>query len=261
MALARMLMGGPAETQGTAFEPVTRQQQILNYNTMTGAEDAWRSAEGSPWKAPPPGMLAKILMHPVTQGVMPALDFMGRTPTRSWVKGYHGSPQKFDRFDFDRIGKGETNLDGTGTLYEGHGVYATTNKGEAAREYAGQSYGNQGHVYGVKVNAAPENTLDLSAPLMGQDARASERIRPLVEQFIAAGGKSRYPAQKPDGADLLAFLEKSHGGKGAADVLKAHGITVNKAYGGDYMVALDPAAVKITSRDGLWPSLANMLGR
>jgi hypothetical protein len=108
MALARMLMGGPAETQGTAFEPVTRQQQLLNYNTMTGAEDAWRSAEGSPWKAPPPGMLAKLLMHPITQGVMPALDFIGRTPSAKSIarqggfKGYHGTHNDFDEFDVTR---------------------------------------------------------------------------------------------------------------------------------------------------------------
>jgi hypothetical protein len=80
MALARMLMGGPAETQGTAFEPVTRQQQLLNYNTMAGAEDAWRSAEGSPWKAPEPGMLAKLLMHPGTQGLLNAANFIGPGP-------------------------------------------------------------------------------------------------------------------------------------------------------------------------------------
>jgi hypothetical protein len=80
IALARLLMSSSQpQTAGTAFEPVTRQQQLQNYRQMEGQDAAWQSAEGSPWKTPEPGMLAKLLMHPVTQGVMPAVNFMGRT--------------------------------------------------------------------------------------------------------------------------------------------------------------------------------------
>jgi hypothetical protein len=61
MALARMLMGGPAETQGTAFEPVTRQQQMQNWGALNQREDAWRTAEGSPWKPAEPGAMAKMI--------------------------------------------------------------------------------------------------------------------------------------------------------------------------------------------------------
>lgn len=78
IALARLLMSSQPQTAGTAFEPVTSQQQLQNYRQLEGQDAAWRSAEGSPWKTPEPGMLAKLLMSPVAQGVLPALNFLGR---------------------------------------------------------------------------------------------------------------------------------------------------------------------------------------
>jgi hypothetical protein len=94
MALARMLMGGPAETRGTAFEPVTRQQQMQNWQALNQRDDAWRSAEGSPWKAPEPGMLAKFLMHPGTQSMMNAANFIGPPVGKGAIRAFHGGTTK-----------------------------------------------------------------------------------------------------------------------------------------------------------------------
>ena len=106
MALARMLMGGPAETQGTAFEPVTRQQQLANYRGLEGAENAWRTAEGSPWKpAEQPGWakaIGRALASEPGQRAMMLSNFMGPGPRmpgpvfspRDAVRLFHGTTQE-----------------------------------------------------------------------------------------------------------------------------------------------------------------------
>jgi hypothetical protein len=69
-----------ANTAGSAFEPTTPQQQLLNYNTLIGRDAAWQSAEGSPWKSPEPGWFAKLMSHPGTQGLLNAANFIGPGP-------------------------------------------------------------------------------------------------------------------------------------------------------------------------------------
>jgi hypothetical protein len=49
------------QTAGSAFEPVTWQQQLGNYKNLEGAEGAWRSADGSPWKTPEQGAFTKAI--------------------------------------------------------------------------------------------------------------------------------------------------------------------------------------------------------
>lgn len=49
------------QTAGTAFEPVPWQQQLQNYRNLEGAEGAWRSADGSPWKPSEPGAFTKAI--------------------------------------------------------------------------------------------------------------------------------------------------------------------------------------------------------
>jgi hypothetical protein len=69
-----------ADTAGSAFAPVTAQQQLLNYNTLAGRDEAWRQAEGSPWKSAEPGFLARLFGHPATQSLLNAANFIGPGP-------------------------------------------------------------------------------------------------------------------------------------------------------------------------------------
>jgi hypothetical protein len=75
------------QTAGTAFEPITSAQQLQNYRNLEGQEGAWRSAEGSPWKSPEPGWLAKLMAHPSTQGLLNAANFIGPGPKASLKAG------------------------------------------------------------------------------------------------------------------------------------------------------------------------------
>jgi hypothetical protein len=114
LALARLLMGGQPQTAGTAFEPVTWQQQLQNYKGLEGQENAWRTAEGSPWKPAEPGPVAKAIGNALTsqtgQRFMDLANFLGPGPKMmprptmapegpKGIRAYHGSPHDFDRFD------------------------------------------------------------------------------------------------------------------------------------------------------------------
>jgi hypothetical protein len=116
-----MLMGGQPQTAGTAFEPTTWQQQLQNYKGLEGQENAWRTAEGSPWKPAEPGPVAKAIGNALTsqtgQRMMDLANFLGpgpKMPMRAMapdgpkgIRAYHGSPHDFDKFDLSRIGTGE----------------------------------------------------------------------------------------------------------------------------------------------------------
>jgi hypothetical protein len=141
------------QTAETAFEPITPQQQLLNYNTMTGRDEAWRQAEGSPWKSPEPGWLAKLMAHPGTQGLLNAANFIGPGPKASLKAGlsmdkgariarakemgfdtdtvlYHGTTApKFDRFELGHMRPGNTAKDDVGVF--------TTPDPQTASRYAG----------------------------------------------------------------------------------------------------------------------------
>jgi hypothetical protein len=105
---------------GSAFEPVTWQQQLGNYKQLEGQEGAWRSAEGSPWKPKEPGAFAKMAGDALTskpgQRLMDLANFIGPGP--KGIKAFHVSPHKFDKFDLSKGGTGE------GNMVYGHGVYA-----------------------------------------------------------------------------------------------------------------------------------------
>jgi hypothetical protein len=60
-AFENFLRPDQPQTAGTAFEPVTWQQQLGNYRNLEGAEGAWRSADGSPWKPPEQGAFTKAV--------------------------------------------------------------------------------------------------------------------------------------------------------------------------------------------------------
>jgi hypothetical protein len=134
LALARLLMGGQPQTAGTAFEPVTWQQQLQNYKGLEGQENAWRTAEGSPWKPAEPAPMAKMIGNALTseggQRFMDLANFIGPGPKMAMrgmvaarqepkgIRAYHASPHDFDRFDISKIGTGE------GAQAYGHGLYA-----------------------------------------------------------------------------------------------------------------------------------------
>jgi hypothetical protein len=141
LAMARLLMGGQPQTAGTAFEPVTWQQQLQNYKGLEGQENAWRTAEGSPWKPAEPGPVAKAIGNALTsqtgQRFMDLANFLGpgpKMPMRAMapegpkgIRAYHGSPHDFDRFDLSKIGTGE------GAQAYGHGLYFAEAEGVANR--------------------------------------------------------------------------------------------------------------------------------
>lgn len=132
LAIARALAGMKPQTQGTAFEPVTPQQQLSNYRQLEGQQQAWQTAEGSPWKPAEPGPMAKMIGNALTsqtgQRFMDLANFLGPGPKAiprpvmapegpKGVRAYHGSPHDFDKFDLSRIGTGE------GAQAYGHGLY------------------------------------------------------------------------------------------------------------------------------------------
>lgn len=69
-----------AEIRGSAFETVTPAQQLQNWHQLNAREDAWRAAEGSPWKAAEPGWFGRLMQHPGTQGILNAVNFIGPGP-------------------------------------------------------------------------------------------------------------------------------------------------------------------------------------
>jgi hypothetical protein len=79
-AFENFLRPEAAEVQGSAFEPITTAQQLQNYRQLEGRDEAWRGAEGSPWKAGEPGWFAKLMQHPGTQGLLNAANFIGPGP-------------------------------------------------------------------------------------------------------------------------------------------------------------------------------------
>ena len=89
----------------------------------------------------PPGlgsMLAAELSkmaenHPINE-MSPleiALGFTGATTPARGIRAYHGSPYKFDKFDFSKIGEGQ------GAQAYGHGLYAAEAEGVADWTRAG----------------------------------------------------------------------------------------------------------------------------
>jgi hypothetical protein len=156
-----MLMGGQPQTAGTAFEPVTWQQQLGNYKQLEGQENAWRTAEGSPWKPAEPGPVAKAIGSALTsqpaQRFMDLANFLGpgpKMPMRAMaqegpkgIRAYHGSPHDFDRFDLSRIGTGE------GAQVYGHGLYF------AEAEATAKAYRDQLAHKGVKLKETVEGAL------------------------------------------------------------------------------------------------------
>lgn len=80
-----------ANMQGSAFEPSTPQQQMQNWNALNQREDAWRAAEGSPWKDKAPGWFGKLMAHPGTQGLLNAANFIGPGPKAGGIRAFHGT--------------------------------------------------------------------------------------------------------------------------------------------------------------------------
>jgi hypothetical protein len=139
LAIARALAGMKPQTQGTAYEPVTSQQQLQNYRQLEGQQQAWQTAEGSPWKPPEPGavaqMLSRILQSEPGQRAMMLANFLGpgpRVPGRAMAPEgggktwYHGTDTPFDVFDLSKAGK-------TDWGFMGKGAYLTPDKGMARR--------------------------------------------------------------------------------------------------------------------------------
>lgn len=84
MADSAFIRPEPADIAGTAFEPVTRQGQMQNWNRMNAADDAWRTAEGSPWRQSEPGpvgaFIGKVLGSEPAQSALNMANFIGPGP-------------------------------------------------------------------------------------------------------------------------------------------------------------------------------------
>lgn len=174
LAIARAMAGmQPPQTQGTAFEPVTWQQQLGNYRAMEGAENAWRTAEGSPWKTPEPGPIAQAVSRALQsepgQRAMMLSNFLGpgpRMPARAMAPEgggktwYHGTDAVFDNFDLAHAGK-------TDWGFRGKAAYLTPDK-ELARRY-----GRNVLEYDVKGNIAHAD--DAAVQALRKDAWQSAR--------------------------------------------------------------------------------------
>ena len=140
-AFENFLRPDQPETAGSAFAPVTPQQQLLNYNTMVDRDGAWRAAEGSPWKAKEPGAFVKTLGKALDsepgQRLMTLANFIGpgpKMPMRAMapegpkgIRAYHASPHDFDKFSLKHIGTGE------GAQAYGHGLYVAESPAVSGR--------------------------------------------------------------------------------------------------------------------------------
>jgi hypothetical protein len=199
LAMARLLMGGQPQTAGTAFEPVTWQQQLQNYKGLEGQENAWRTAEGSPWKPAEPGPVAKAIGNALTsqtgQRFMDLANFLGPGPKMmprptmspsgkgggsNIIRGYHGSPAT-DIVDFRGPGRSPKP------------VFAAVDDGTPRpREYAGSYAGDKGKVYDLDIDASafldartPEGRAALVAALDKEYPLGGEAY--LMEKGIAEG--------------------------------------------------------------------------
>jgi hypothetical protein len=80
----QFLLPEDAQTAGSAFEPVTRPQQLQNYRQLEERENAWRAADGSPWKPAEPGAFAKMVGSAFSsepgQRLMTLANFIGPGP-------------------------------------------------------------------------------------------------------------------------------------------------------------------------------------
>jgi len=82
---------------------------------------------------------------------------------------YHGSPYKFDQFDDSKIGTGE------GTQAYGLGHYVA--QSEDVAKYYRDLGPSSGHMYRVRVNAAPRHFLDWDRPISEQHPELQEALR------------------------------------------------------------------------------------
>lgn len=139
------------------------------------------SVAGEPKTEPPPAEPTPEA-NPFAGAFGPAEAPTAPPVSEAPVTAYHGTPSTFDAFDFNRIGETETGIDSsaTPTVYEGWGVYATTDRDEAQRVYAG----DDGNVYKVKVDSAPAHTLRLDAPLRAHRGGFASNLRSLLESDI-----------------------------------------------------------------------------
>lgn len=250
LAIARALAGMKPQTQGTAFEPVTPQQQLSNYRQLEGQQQAWQTAEGSPWKPAEPGpvaqMLSRILQSEPGQRAMMLADFMGPGPkvprpvmsaagsgggAPKGIKAFHSSPHDFETFDLSKRGTGE----GHGTF--GEGIYvaespAVSGKGgHYWRQFKNDPrFGGRDPVtYEVNVKADPSEFLDWDAPLSAQPPKVRElweQYKPAPPEadafgFSRSAATGRSVPENPTGADILRYLREE---AGAEDALRQAGI-------------------------------------
>ena len=97
---------------------------------------------------------APVDVGPVLADALPAIQ---KRVEQSYIRAYHGSPHRFDRFSMDSIGTGE------GAQAFGHGLYFAENEG-IARDYR-RKLSAKGDVVGISVNGKSFSVDEIEARL------------------------------------------------------------------------------------------------
>jgi hypothetical protein len=172
-----------------------------------------------------------------------------------WTTAYHGSAATFEKFDLEHMLKGEADIPSATGGYAGggyaenaygHGIYLAENPkvAEAYGEQIGASHHTAGHVYQVRIHAAPDEFLDWDKPLEQQP----QAVRDLVKSA---------PPGTSGGHLMMGWI--GTGPKGAARLVKAgiKGVRYldqgsrGAGTGTHNYVVMDPSAIEITHRDGV----------
>lgn len=133
-------------------------------------------------------------------GMIKDIRESGLTIPDRGLSTFHGSPENFERFDYNKVGTG------AGTAY-GHGIYLAENP-----EIAGQYTTPSGYMYETGLRSDPAHFIDLNRPYHYQ----SQYIKSVMDQL----GWGSMPGQM----NVLVALRQAMGNdKVISDALLNHG--------------------------------------
>lgn len=156
------------------------------------------------------------------------VNSMGEQPQT--IRAYHGSPHDFDKFDMGKIGTGE------GSQAFGHGLYFAENPktADAYRPSRGLNpfKARPGKSYEVSIKGAPDEFIDLNAPLSAQSKSIQAAFETaldqgLKDQMYSPGMASGVRADLSNAAtaeDAMRLLRDVVGDQRASEVLKEGGV-------------------------------------
>lgn len=170
------------------------------------------------------------------------------------IRVYHGSANKFDRFDPAHIGTGE------GNEAYGRGLYFAENEATARWYRKNLAAGAKGHMYEAALHAEPHKFLDWNKPLSKQHPHVQKAVRSLNLD-------PQHMAEDPTGSDVMYALKKKNPdtywgpkyGQHSSDALRAAGVPGIKyldqesrksgtGTGTSNYVVFDPGIVEIRNR-------------